>query len=247
MKRLNLYILLAVSLLILSSAVYFVQIMIFHKPGDTFFYMMQDIAFVPIQVLIVSLIIERVLNEREKSALLKKMNMLIGAFYSEVGADLIRQCSRFSSDLAEMTPHLLITKKWTDSDFAQARTFAELADPKLDSRRDDLSKVKTFLQAKRDFLLSLLANPNLLEHDAFTDLLWAVFHLMEELTSRDRLTDLPETDFEHLSGDMRRAYVRLLTEWLSYMKHLKQDYPYLFSLAVRMNPMDINADPVIKE
>lgn len=247
MKRLNLYILLAVSLLFLSSIVYLVQIMVFHKPGETFFYMLQDIAFVPIQVFIVSLIIEQVLNYREKSALLKKMNMLIGAFYSEVGAGLIRHCSRFSSDLTEMTPHLLITKKWTGRDFEQARTFAEIANPNLDSRREDLAKIKTFLEAKRNFLLSLLANPNLLEHEAFTDLLWAVFHLMEELTSRDRLSDLPETDFEHLSGDMKRAYIRLLTEWLSYMKHLQQDYPYLFSLAVRMNPMDINADPVIKE
>jgi len=31
-------------------------------------------------------------------------------------------------------------------------------------------------------LLGLLGNPNLLEHDSFTDLLWAVFHLMEELS-----------------------------------------------------------------
>src|ERR1700690_3294778 len=116
MKRLNLYILLAVFLLFLSSIVYLVQIIIFHKPGETFFYMMQDIAFVPIQVLIVSLIIERVLNEREKSVLLKKLNMLIGAFYSEVGADLIRHCSGFSTDLTEMTPHLLITKEWTVRD-----------------------------------------------------------------------------------------------------------------------------------
>jgi hypothetical protein len=247
MKRRNLYILLAISLLLLSSALYLVQIMTFRKPEDTFFYLMQDIAFVPIQVLIVSLIIERILNQREKNILLKKMNMLIGAFYSEVGADLIRHCSRFSSDLVEMTPHMLITQKWNDGDFENAKARTVNANPNLDSRRDDLARVKTFLEAKRGFLLSLLANPNLLEHDTFTDLLWAVFHLLEELTSRDRLTGLPKADFDHLSGDMTRAYVRLLAEWLAYMKHLKQDYPYLYSLAVRMNPMDINANPVIKE
>ena len=35
--------------------------------------------------------------------------------------------------------------------------------------------------------------------------------------------------------------VLLVREWLSYMEHLKSDYPYLFSLAVRTNPFDPNA------
>ena len=94
--------------------------------------------------------------------------------------------------------------------------------------------------------MSLLANPNLLEHDTFTDLLWAVFHLVEELAARQEFTNLPKSDFDHLSGDIKRAYSQLLIEWLAYMKHLKDDYPYLFSLAVRMNPMDVNADPVVQ-
>jgi hypothetical protein len=29
------------------------------------------------------------------------------------------------------------------------------------------------------------------------------------------------------------------------MKHLKEDYPYLFSLAVRTNPFNPDASPVI--
>jgi hypothetical protein len=245
MKRLNWYILLALSLVLLSSVIYGVQFMVFRKPGDTLFYMMQDIAFVPIQVLIVSLIIERLLNEREKTALLKKMNMLVGAFYSEVGSDLIKYCSGFSPDLSELSRHLLVTQQWSGDDFSRARFLVGQANPHLDSRSADLEQLKTFLQGKRGFLLSLLANPNLLEHDAFTDLLWAVFHLMEELTSRDDFKNLPRTDYDHLSGDMKRAFTQLLTEWLSYMQHLQQDYPYLFSLAVRLNPLDPKATPVI--
>jgi len=45
---------------------------------------------------------------------------------------------------------------------------------------------------------------------------------------------------------MKRAYILLVSQWLNYMKHLKSDYPYLFSLAVRMNPFDPNASPVLK-
>jgi len=85
-----------------------------------------------------------------------------------------------------------------------------------------------------------------MEHDVFTDLLWAVFHLVEELSVRESFEGLPKTDYDHLSGDIRRAFSQVLVEWLSYMKHLRNDYPYLFSLAVRMNPMDLNANPVVR-
>ena len=87
-------------------------------------------------------------------------------------------------------------------------------------------------------LSDLLENPNLLEHDTFTDTLWAVFHLTDELAHREDLKSLPETDVRHLSGDIDRAYKCIVAEWLEYMKHLKRDYPYLFSLAVRTNPFD---------
>lgn len=245
-KRINWYLLLALSLVLLSSVIYGIQLMIFRRTADTFFYMMQDIAFVPIQVLIVSLIVERLLNEREKTALLKKMNMLVGAFYSEVGSDLIKSCSGFSTDLTELSQHLIVTQQWSASDFSKAKFLIMHAHPHLDSRSADLPQLREFLAGKRVFLLSLLANPNLLEHDTFTDLLWAVFHLLEELTARGEFSDLPQTDYDHLSGDMMRAFTRLLAEWLSYMQHLQKDYPYLFSLAVRMNPLDTNATPVIR-
>jgi hypothetical protein len=90
-------------------------------------------------------------------------------------------------------------------------------------------------------MVRLLENPLLLEHESFTDLLWAVFHLTEELDSRDSLEGLPGIDMEHLAGDAARAYERLTGQWLSYMEHLKKAYPYLFSLALRLNPFDPEA------
>ena len=99
---------------------------------------------------------------------------------------------------------------------------------------------------KRDFLLRLLENPNLLEHDSFTDLLWAVFHLTEELSHRVDVKQLPEADYEHLSGDIERAYRLIISEWLDYMKHLKSNYPYLFSLSIRTNPFDQDASPEVR-
>ncbi len=246
LESLKWYVVLSVLLISLSVASYFIQIVLFRRPEDTFFYMLQDVAFVPIQVLLVTFIIARLLNEREKRALLKKLNMLIGAFYSEVGTPLMKYCSGFSSDLSELAPPLLVADTWTHKDFASAMKQIRTVDPKIDSRRNDLKELKMFLEARRAFLLSLLANPNLLEHDTFTDLLWAVFHLLGELSARPALEGLPLTDYEHLTGDINRAYTQLLSGWLSYMEHMKEDYPYLFSLALRTNPMDAHASPIVK-
>jgi hypothetical protein len=105
--------------------------------------------------------------------------------------------------------------------------------------------LKDFLEKKKDGLLNMLANPNLLEHDAFTNLLWAVFHVADELAHRPDLNNLPKTDLDHLRGDIVRAYLLIVAEWAAYMKHLKKDYPYLFSLAVRTNPFNPEAEIIV--
>jgi hypothetical protein len=89
---------------------------------------------------------------------------------------------------------------------------------------------------KRSFMLRMLENPNLLEHDTFTDMLLAVFHVTEELIARVDFTALPEPDTAHLTGDIKRALRTLLIQWLSHMEHLHSEYPYLYSLEVRRNP-----------
>jgi len=116
----------------------------------------------------------------------------------------------------------------------------------IDARVGDLDALKQFVLEKRPFLLRLLENSNLLEHEFFTELLWAVFHLTEELSSREDVRALPESDYKHLAGDIKRAYRLLVREWLSHMEHLKSDYPYLFSLAVRTNSFDPNASPQVR-
>nr|HPI98460.1 hypothetical protein [Synergistales bacterium] len=62
------------------------------------------------------------------------------------------------------------------------------------------------------------------------------YHLCMELLSRKDVGNTTETDLEHLRKDVERAYGLLCIEWVEYMKHLKTEYPYLFSFASRTNP-----------
>jgi hypothetical protein len=171
---------------------------------------------------------------------------VIGAFFSEVGTNLLKSFSESSLQIDQIRKDLVEDNDWSNKAFSYMGKRVKEYDYRIESQRADLEDLRNLLLGKRGFLLALLENPNLLEHESFTELLWAVFHLSEELASRPNLKGLPNTDYEHLTADMKRAYVLLIVEWLAYMKHLKTNYPYLFSLGVRMNPFDPNASPIVK-
>ena len=232
----------AAALLAASALVYYVHFLMFHDVHPIFLYLVGDIAFVFIEVLLVTVIIHQLLTQREKRALMRKMNMVIGAFFSEVGTELLRRFRGFDVEMDKFEQHLHVADEWSDEHFDKITEILKNRNYQLAMQPDDVAGLRDLLASKRAFLVRLLENPNLLEHETFTELLWAVFHLAEELTARQRTADLPDTDLKHLSGDIKRAYGLLILQWVDYMEHLKGNYPYLFSLAVRTNPFDRQAN-----
>jgi hypothetical protein len=247
MKRVfNWQVFLGLCLITLSVLVYFIHYLIFRDLHHIFIYLIGDIAFVFLEVFLVTLVLHQLLRYRGKKVMLNKLNMVIGVFFSEVGGELLKIFINFDTKSSEIAQNLIITNESFEKDFLKICKSVENHTYNIDSKKGDLENIKNFLKEKRQFLLNLLENSNLLEHESFTNLLWAVFHLTEEFTLRKSLNELPETDYQHLEGDMKRAYHLLIIEWLNYMKHLKTDYPYLFSLAVRTNPFDENASIEVK-
>ncbi len=236
----------ALLLLLVSLLLYGADYLFFGHSPDIAAGFLGNLAFLPIYVLFVTLVIERVIRERERQVILRKLNMVIGLFFSEVGSDLIRHLSGFLLEPVDLAQRLKVTVHWSSREFREAADFLAGCELKVDSRKGDLPDLRDYLVGKKGFVLGLLENPNLLEHDDFTDLLWAVSHLLQELELRKSLAGLSLPDLNHLSGDIQRAYSYLLREWLFYMRHLKADYPYLYSLAVRMNPMDPEAGPEVE-
>jgi hypothetical protein len=235
----------ALILAVSSGLLSLLHVLTFHDAGTLFFYLALDLVFVPFQVLLVSIIIEQLLNEREKQAIMNKLNMVIGAFFSEVGSTLMRQMAQTCVDFPELQNHLSISMKWARSDFKTAMNFVEHLESRFDSEKFRLDRLRGILVAKRAFILGLLQNPNLLAHERFTDLLWAVCHLTEELEARNDLHALPSSDLKHLESDIQRAFGSLTKEWLCYMEHLKENYPYMYSLALRTNPFNPESSPIV--
>jgi len=200
-----------------------------------------SLAFVPFQILIVTLVVDGLLGRREQQARLKKLNIVIGVFFSEIGMELLGGCLALERRAEALVAELRKASRWSPGELAAAsaryRAFAPSAAPSVAG----LERVQRLLAARRPTLTALMTNPSVLEHEHFTDLLWAVFHLAEELGERDDLANLPDDDLAHLAGDVQRVFPILIAEWLSYLRHLQEDYPYLYSLAGRTNPFDPDA------
>ena len=237
MKRNRTFIIMAAIFIAASALLYVIHYLIFRDAHHIFIYMLGDIAFLPLEVFLVVIVIERILARREQQSMLQKLNMVVGAFYSEVGNQLLRELLPCFAVKDDISKGLEIEQRWKHNDFRKAIDKAEAITGKPNCLNIDLAELKVFMIKKRQFLLALLENPNLLEHESFTDLLWATFHLTEELEARESFSDLPEADYAHLSGDIQRVYRHLAAEWVAYVEHLKFHYPYLFSLAVRTNPL----------
>ncbi|MBN2099192.1 MAG: hypothetical protein JW753_06310 [Dehalococcoidia bacterium] len=236
MKKHGFLVAVAVVLVVLSVALYLVHYAIFRDAHHIFIYMVGDLGFLPLEVLLVALIIDRVLERREKQAMLGKMNMVVGVFFSEMGTRLLRELLP-AFDRSQMVAGLGVKNDWGANDFRRATEFADHLRPQADCRAIDLEALKGFLSSERDLILRLLENPNLMEHERFTDMLWAVSHLAEELEARPKLDDLPQSDEAHIGQDIGRAFTALVAEWLDYVQHLKAHYPYLFSLVLRTHPL----------
>jgi hypothetical protein len=228
--------LVGIGLVALSVVLYLGNYLVFNDGRDLFFYLWIDLAFLPIEVLIVGVIVERLIARRQKSAIAQKLNMVIGAFFSELGTPLLARLLPAMGGASEIREQLHLKASWKKEDFSHAFQFARTLQCEVDLSQVDLYELKAYMLEKRDFILRLLENPNLIEHDRFTDLLWAVMHLVDEFEARPSLTGLPPADEAHLRIDTRRAYNALMAEWILYAEHLKTNYPYLFSLVVRMHP-----------
>ena len=189
---------------------------------------------------------ELLIFKRDAQTRKKKVNMVLGTFFSETGYHLLDLFASLDKNIETIRKDLLLGMDWDLKKFSTASQALNRHTYELDVQPVHLSDFNDLLAGKRKFLINLIENPALTENERFSDLLLSLFHLMDELNSRDRFSNLPETDIHHLSGDIQRAYRHLLIQWIEYLKHLKIHYPYLYSLAVRKNPFNLQSDAVIR-
>ena len=185
---------------------------------------------------IITNVTQILIHRRQNKLRTRRLNMIIGVFFTEVGNELLSIFTQFDANIDEIRKACLLNQDCSDTDFASLRKRLQHHTYAVDSRVVNLEKLSVFLKQKGDLLLRQIENPDLVEHEAFSELLWSVVHLRDELLSRKSLVGLSEADMEHLSEDVKRAYKALTRRWIDHLHHLRRSYPYLFSLAIRKNP-----------
>lgn len=189
---------------------------------------------------------EIMLSRHEHQARHRKLHLIIGVYFSEVGTRLLSICAQADPSLDQFREQLGVGEHWTERDFQQAGKGIHPHAFEVDETRVDLARLHDFLASRRQSLVSLLENPITLEQEDFTGHLQAVFHLTEELSARDDLVKIQPPDHKHLGGDLNRAYNSLVRQWLPYMAYLRHNYPYLYSLSVRTNPFNPEASAAVR-
>lgn len=225
----------------ISVAIYFIFYLLFHNSEFIYEHFMVDLGFLPIEVLLVATVFDKLMGQREKEAQLERLHMIIGSFFYEVGLDLVRFFATYNPNARQIGRDLTINDSWSKADFISIKQ--SLNNLTLDVNNDNshFIELRDLLYSRREYLLRLMENDNLGESESFSQLLLAIFHLSEELHLRPDLLNLKPKDFDHLSNDVLRVYSLLINQWTDYLYHMKEATPYLYSLAMRTNPFNPDA------
>ncbi|MFC1846505.1 potassium channel family protein [Chloroflexota bacterium] len=186
-------------------------------------------------------------QRRQEGLRMQRIHTLIGLFFSELGNELLDFCILFDPQIDILRQSMVTDNDLVDDSLVELKKKLKSHVYKIDTNSIDIKQVKELLVPRGDLVVGLLENSSLNEHESFTRLLRAIFHLREELIVRKVISNLPAPDIEHLASDLNRIYPMLTIHWISYIHYLKSNYPYLYSLAVRINPFNPKSSAVIRK
>lgn len=227
-------------LVLLSVALHALHYFIFGDLKHIFVYLLGDIAFIPLEVFLVTMVIDQLLERRDKEKRLKKMHMLIGLYFQELGFNLLRLIVFADENRQDFQNVCAIGQDWKTSDFRKLEKWLSERKADINPKQIDYDALYHMLSSQKNLMINLISNPTLLEHENFSELLIAVNHLHDEMTLRSKLKDTTDykPDYRHWKTDIERVYKLSANQWIRYIEHLKEDYPFLYNAARVTNPFE---------
>lgn len=233
------------SLLTISLLIFSLKTVIVGDIEGTRKFLFNALGMLPLNLMLMTFVFSKLIALHTKKGRLRKQKMLVNAFFSEFGNTLLKQIAGLDSNRGELRQHAGSADKW-DGDIDSIRTVFNSHSAKLKVTPENFTQIMDALDSKHSFILTLLEHPALVQHERFSNLVWAMFHLEDELRHREGFENLPASDVAHLTGDIERVYTNLIIQWVDYMVYLRDNYPYLYSLAIRTGPFSSVEDPVVR-
>ena len=226
-----------VFVLLFSSAVlYLINFLIYRDLHHIGMFFTEDLAFIPIEVLVTVVIIERALEKREKKKKMEKVNLLIEVFFEEVGNELLTSIASRDKRTDKISRLLPKGNEKISDRYKEIKEAIENYNCSLKLNEDDIDEIYKILCDNKGSVVRFIENPYLVEHDIFTDLLQSAIHVYSEIKARKKNGKLSDADISHLNVDILRMYKYLSKEWLVYIKYIEKEYPFLYTFALDHAP-----------
>ncbi|MGL5415754.1 MAG: hypothetical protein ACRDAU_08860 [Clostridium sp.] len=233
-------IIIGIVLIGLSLFLHFLHYKIFNDLHHTLIFLVADIAFIPMDVFFTAFVIEKLLDKRERVHRFEKLITIKGVFFSEFGTELLEEFIKCDDNIGVIEEVAHIDKNWGKVEFKHLKEV--LRDYKFDVNPEKINveKISKILNDNKDFIISIITNPTLMEHEEFSDLATSLFYLRDELQDRyfKMECECGFCDKEHIARKINISYKLMVNGWVLYMKHLKVEYPQLFVKAMLKNPFD---------
>lgn len=228
MKNLKYYLVVSIILIVLSLIMFFIHYEIFGQLENTIYYSVMNLCFIPINILAVTVLFDKLTERRRYNERLSKLNMLVGIFFSDMGYKLLNIIALGDENIKK--------EKLDFNDLKACGNWLKEYDHNIKFEKIDYEELKNLVVENRGILASLISNENILEHETFSDLLIALVHLRDEIVLV-RYKELTKDDSKHIKGDVVRVYKALTVQWTSYLQHLKEFYPYQYNSYIKINPL----------
>ncbi len=235
---------LGIFLISLSVGLHALHFVVFRDMHHILIFLLADIAFIPLEVFFVSMVLDRLIEKREQKKIVKKIHMIVGLFYQELGNKLLSIIVDADENLD--CNNITVDYAWNSENYTQLKEKIKNHNQNINIDKINLVDCDNLISRSHNMITNLIMNPALQEHESFTDVLMSVFHLSDELKQRP-LDTLTPADLDHLKFDIARVYTNLSLVWVEYLQYLQAEYPYLFLTAVTNNPYDKRQRAVIEK
>ncbi len=232
MKNITHYLLVSFILILLSFIMFFIHYLVFGQLENTIYYSFMSLCFIPINILVVTLVFEKLVERRTKLERLSKLNMLVGLFFSDIGFTLLEIIVAGDANIQYLNLDFTDLKNSNN----KLKSYEHI----IDFEKINYPRLEKLVLESRDILSNLISNENILEHETFADLLMSLMHLRDEIVFLQYKT-LTKDDSTHIKGDIGRVYRALTSQWINYLSHLKQFYPYQYNGAIKFNPFTVTS------
>lgn len=189
---------------LISACIYGLQILIFHDLRDTEFYILQDLAFIPISVAITTVVVGNIISDRDQKEAREKAGMLRAAFFTIAGSQLMQLLTRCSNISDDTCMH-------------------DTSDVMVQADQNTCESIQKLLEEKQQALIAMTGNSSLMEQEDFTQLLGGIFHLLDEFHLRGSWSQMSDQDHSHMNEDFAKVLILLETNRMENA-HFQQKY-----------------------